>query len=103
MEMKHASAKLGFLPAEPYCGHAYATEAAWAPVSFGFKRLKLHRISAHHLASNIASAHVLANVGMRREGLLREATGMARVRACCGPGVLRTEWEALTLVRTNAF
>jgi [ribosomal protein S5]-alanine N-acetyltransferase len=50
-----------------YWGHGYATEAAWAVLSYGFEHLGLHRIWAELNAENTASAHVLEKVGMRRE------------------------------------
>ena len=50
----------------------YATEAAQGVVSYGFSKLKLHRIFATCRPENIGSWHVLEKLGMRREGLLRE-------------------------------
>lgn len=55
-----------------YWNHGYATEAAHAIVDFGFRRLQVHRIWAHCVADNTASAHVLEKLGMRQEGRLRE-------------------------------
>jgi [ribosomal protein S5]-alanine N-acetyltransferase len=52
--------------------HGYATEAAHAIVDFGFSRLGVHRIWAHCVADNLASAHVLEKLGMKLEGRLRE-------------------------------
>jgi RimJ/RimL family protein N-acetyltransferase len=67
-----ASAELAFLLKVGFWAQGYATEAAQAVVEFGFKRLKLNRIYARHLASNTASGRVLAKLGMREEGVLRE-------------------------------
>ena len=72
LDPRHDSAELGFLLNERYWGHGYATQAAAVVVWFGFRVLKLNRIYARHLASNAASARVLAKVGMQREGVLRE-------------------------------
>ena len=55
-----------------YWGHGYATEAARALVSFGFRELGLHRIWADSDPDNIASVRVLEKLGLRREGYLRE-------------------------------
>ena len=55
-----------------YWGNGYATEAAHALLTFGFSELRVHRIWAHCVAENVASAHVLEKVGMQREGRLRE-------------------------------
>ena len=65
-------ADIGYELAPSYWGYGYATEAAWALLAFGFDVLKLHRIWAHCLATNIASARVLEKLGMKREGRLRE-------------------------------
>jgi [ribosomal protein S5]-alanine N-acetyltransferase len=39
---------------------------------YGFKRLRLNRIHAHSLVGNAASRRVLAKLGMKEEGLLRQ-------------------------------
>ena len=64
--------ELGYELAPTHWRHGYATEAVRAMVTFGFHELKLHRISAHCIADNTASAHVLEKLGMQREGQLRE-------------------------------
>lgn len=65
-------AVIGFGLARPYWGQGYATEAARALLSFGFGRLKLHRIVAEVVNANRASVRVLEKVGMRQEGCFRE-------------------------------
>jgi RimJ/RimL family protein N-acetyltransferase len=55
-----------------FWGRGYATEAAWAMLSYGFDHLGLHRIWAQLNAENAASAHVLEKVGMLREAHYRE-------------------------------
>ncbi len=55
-----------------YWGRGYATEAARGLVDFGFHELRLHRIWADCDPANVASSRVLAKLGMRREGHLRE-------------------------------
>jgi ribosomal-protein-alanine N-acetyltransferase len=65
-------ADVGFEIAPEHWGRGYATEAARAMVAFGFEELKLHRISSWCIAENAASARVLAKLGMRLEGRLRE-------------------------------
>jgi RimJ/RimL family protein N-acetyltransferase len=66
------SANIGYEIAPDYWGRGFATESAQAMLTFGFEELKLHRIWAHCVLENIASRHVLENIGMRREGHLRE-------------------------------
>lgn len=53
-------------------GRGYASEAARAIVGFGFEELGLHRITAHCLAENTASARVLEKLGMQLEGRMRD-------------------------------
>ena len=65
-------ADVGFELAPPHWGQGYATEAAAALVGYGFSELGLHRVFAHCIGENEASARVLARIGMRREGVLRE-------------------------------
>ena len=65
-------AEIGYELAPEMWGNGYATEAARAMVSFGFRELGLHRIWAHCAADNLASAHVLEKLGMQQEGRLRE-------------------------------
>ena len=72
IDAEHSLAELGFWVAVEHWGQGYATEAAGAVVSFGFQRLGLNRIYAHHMVRNPASGHVLAKIRMRPEGLLRQ-------------------------------
>jgi ribosomal-protein-alanine N-acetyltransferase len=66
-------ADIGYEIAEEYQGHGYATEATAAVIDFGFRELKLHRISASLVADNVPSAGVLERLGMKLEGRLRES------------------------------
>ena len=65
-------ADIGYELAPEYWGQGYATEAAQAVVEFGFRELKLHRVSSWCIADNAASARVLERLGLRLEGRLRE-------------------------------
>ncbi|MEX2582341.1 MAG: GNAT family N-acetyltransferase [Gemmatimonadota bacterium] len=67
------SADLGFELDARYWGRGYATEAAAAMLEFGFEQLDLHRLVAHCIADNTASARVLERIGMRQEGRLRQS------------------------------
>jgi RimJ/RimL family protein N-acetyltransferase len=66
-------ADIGYELDPQHWGRGFAGEAACALVQFGFGDLRLHRISAHCLAENIASARVLEKLGMRLEGRLRDS------------------------------
>jgi RimJ/RimL family protein N-acetyltransferase len=69
----HASAELGYWVGVPYWNLGYCTEAARAVLTFGFEWLGLHRIHAHHLTRNPASGRVMEKIGMRLEGVHRDA------------------------------
>lgn len=66
-------AEMGFWIGVDWWGQGYATEAARAVLRHGFEALGLNRIYAHHMTKNPASGRVLAKIGMKREGLLRQA------------------------------
>ena len=75
IRMKYANAweaDIGYELNSKYWGRGYATVAANALLAFGFHDLKLHRIWAHCILENTASAHVLEKIGMRREGHFHE-------------------------------
>jgi [ribosomal protein S5]-alanine N-acetyltransferase len=69
-------AEIGYELDPAYWGKGYATEAARALLAFGFRDLRLHRIYAYCIAENIASARVMARIGMKCEGSLRETEWM---------------------------
>ena len=45
-------------------------------LAYGFEELGVHRIWAHCVAENVASARVMEKIGMRQEGYLRESEWM---------------------------
>lgn len=66
-------AELGFWIGVPYWNKGYITEAAGALLAFGFEHLKLNRIWAGHFSGNDASGRVQQKLGMKYEGVLRQA------------------------------
>jgi [ribosomal protein S5]-alanine N-acetyltransferase len=68
-----SAADIGFELSPDYWGRGYATEAARAMLRFAFEDLRLHRVAAHCVADNTASARVLRKLGMKEEGRLRDA------------------------------
>lgn len=72
LDNPHRCAELRFWIAQTDWGRGFASEAAGAAVSFGFEKLRLHRIDAMHLVRSEAAGAVLRKIGMRREGVLRE-------------------------------
>ena len=65
-------ADIGFELAPDVWGRGYATELAVRLVEHGFDEMGLHRIEAHCIRENVASARVLELAGLRLEGCLRE-------------------------------
>ena len=65
--------ELGYWIGVSSWNRGYCTEAARAILTFGFGELQLHRIQARHLTRNPSSGRVLQKIGMRLEGVLREA------------------------------
>lgn len=65
-------AELGYWIGRDYWNQGFATEASRQVVQFGFHRLGLNRIIAHHMTINPASGKVLVKAGFRHEGSLRQ-------------------------------
>lgn len=87
-------AELGYEIAPDCWGQGYATEAAWAMVEFGVGTLGLHRIWAQCVAENAASQRVLAKLGLRLEGRLRESQWFkGRWWDTLLYGILEDEWR----------
>ena len=93
IDSEHSQAELGFWIAVECWRKGYATEAARTVVAFGFEQLGLNRIYAHYMARNPASGRVLARIGMRSEGLLRQRVRKWGVFEDVVPmELLREEW-----------
>ena len=73
IEAAHASAEMGYWVAVPHWNQGYCTEAARLLMDFAFGPLRLHRIQARHLTRNPASGRVMQKLGMRLEGVARDA------------------------------
>lgn len=87
-------ANLGFwlIPDEQRNG--YATEACELIVEYGFRELRLHRISAVAMAPNSASRRVLERVGFSHEGTMRESGFVEGEYVDMEQyGLLETEWR----------
>jgi ribosomal-protein-alanine N-acetyltransferase len=65
-------ARIGYNLAYAHWGRGLATEAVRALVGLGFAQLQLHRIEATTNLDNTGSMCVLAKVGFREEGILRD-------------------------------
>lgn len=64
--------KLGYAVAAKEWGRGYATDAARALVTYAFKELGLHRVTAAIGPDNAASIAVVQQLGFTREGVLRD-------------------------------
>lgn len=66
------AAKLGYAIAAESWGRGYAADAVITLVDFGFRELKLHRISAAMGPDNTASIAIVRRLGMTCEGRIRD-------------------------------
>jgi ribosomal-protein-alanine N-acetyltransferase len=73
IDTAHAGAEMGYWVAVPHWNQGFCTEAARRLIDFGFGPLRLHRIQARHLTRNPASGRVMQKLGMRLEGVSRDA------------------------------
>ncbi len=72
LKAEKSNAELGYNISKAHWGKGIATEAARSMLEFGFQELKLHRIYATCRPENTGSYRVMENIGMKREGHLRE-------------------------------
>lgn len=88
-------AEIGFEFAAAYWGRGFASELGSEMLRFGFGELGLHRIQAHCIAENVASARVLQKLGMQQEGRLRDKQHWkGRYWDELRFGILHPEWSA---------
>lgn len=88
-------AELGYWLAANAWNFGFATEACSAAIDFGFRELGLLRVYAQVIAGNDASEHVLAKLGMVREGAKRQHIKKGKhLRDVVLYGLLRDEWRS---------
>ena len=73
IDRMNRSAELGYIISHDYWNQGIATEAGNLLMDFGFNNLKLHRIYARYFEGNEASRRVMEKLGMRYEGIMRDA------------------------------
>ena len=73
IDCTHNSGELGYVLNPDYHGQGLVPEAARRVMKFGFSVLGLHRIEARYMVENGASRSVMEKLGMRDEGVRREA------------------------------
>ena len=72
------AAEIGWILLPAFRGKGYATEAGRAMMDFGFTRYHAQRVIAHCDTRNAPSYHVMERLGMRLEGVEKEALLGAR-------------------------
>lgn len=94
IDKENEAAELGYWIGSRHWNRGYATEAAEVMLMYGFTELCLNRIHAHHFMRNPVSGKVLENIGMRREGLLRQhVKKWDRFEDIIVYGILREEYQ----------
>lgn len=87
---------IGFVLNRNYWGKGFATEVTQILLGFGFKDLRLHRITATCDPQNVASSRVLEKNGMRLEGHFREHKLMrGKWRDSLFYAIIDHEWSKL--------
>jgi ribosomal-protein-alanine N-acetyltransferase len=66
------AASLGYWMGLPYARRGYMTAAVRAVIPFAFAALRLHRLEAACIPTNVSSIRLLENCGFAREGYARE-------------------------------
>jgi [ribosomal protein S5]-alanine N-acetyltransferase len=88
------SASLGYWVGEPWARRGYMTAALPLVLDFAFGRLRLHRVEAACLPTNVPSRSLLARVGFHEEGHARQylcIDGKWQDHALFG--ILRSDWH----------
>lgn len=70
-QSENNAAEIGYSLSRDYWNQGLMTEALRALITFGFLKMRLHRIEAQHEVDNPASGAVMRKCGMRKEGTLR--------------------------------
>ncbi len=94
---RHAKASLGYALAKSHWGQGVTTLVVRTALEWGFADdgPGLHRVEAAAALSNVASTRVLAKMGFKSEGVLREYRECADGYEDFGVyGLLRPEWTA---------
>ncbi len=71
-DVRHQRAEIGFALSSEYWSKGIMTEATKEIITYSFDKLDVNRIEGRCNYNNIGSAHVLENIGMKFEGILRQ-------------------------------
>lgn len=73
IDRQNSNAAIGvMIGAKQYWGKGYGTEAVGLVVRYAFDKLKLHRVYAGCLVSNVNSARLFEKLGFVREAIFRQ-------------------------------
>jgi len=73
IDLNNNIAEIGYVINPAYRGQGYAPEAAEAVMAFAFDKLEINRIEARYIIGNDPSRRVMEKLGMKFEGVHREA------------------------------
>ncbi len=96
IEREHSRGEIGYWIAREKWGRGYASEAAHAVTGYAFADVELHRVQGRCFTRNPASARVMQKLGMRLEGVHRQAHfRFGRFEDSAMYAILAAEWNAL--------
>jgi len=96
LDTENERAEVGFAISKKYWGKGITLEALKTIMNYGFSKLGLHRIEAHCIIANKASARVLEKAGMKNEGIFRDFTKLkGKFISAKFYAILKSEWENL--------
>lgn len=94
IKKKYNRAELGYWIGKEYWNQGYCTEASRAVVDYGFRQLKLNKITSSHFIRNPASGKVMRKIGMKKEGVRKEhVIKWGKYEDIINYAILRKEWE----------
>ena len=101
-DRENREGEIGYYLEQKSWNKGFATETAQSLLSFGFARLRLHRMVALCFVENRGSAHVLEKIGMTREGTLRKhRLKEGRWVDSFLYSILDSEWKSLQKIRSR--
>jgi ribosomal-protein-serine acetyltransferase len=95
IEKLNRCATMGYWLAKSKMGNGYMTAAVKALMDEGFQELELNRIQARVATANYPSQAVCARLGLKKEGVLRQAEWLYdHFVDLTVNSILRSEWKA---------
>ena len=98
LRLETNSGEVGYVLNPDFWGMGIAPEAVKRVLRFGFLELRLHRLEARYMIGNDRSRRVMDKVGMRFEGVSRDAVFVRGQYVSVGVcSILSGEWRDLYL------